>query len=60
MNFRIDDVGPGVCQVTTETRVHATDDDVRRRFKVYWRLIYPGSALIRQTWLRAIKVRAEG
>jgi len=26
---------------------------------LYWRVIYPGSALIRRMWLRAIKKRAE-
>ena len=26
----------------------------RRRFAGYWRVIYPGSALIRRMWLRAI------
>ncbi|HYW41393.1 MAG TPA: hypothetical protein VE959_00970 [Bryobacteraceae bacterium] len=29
-------------------------------FAAYWRMIYPGSALIRRMWLRAIKRRAEG
>jgi len=32
----------------------------RRRFAAYWRLIYPGSALIRRSWLRAIRQRATG
>lgn len=45
--------------VRTETRVLATDAAVRRRFALYWRLIYPGSALIRREWLRAIRLRAE-
>jgi hypothetical protein len=39
--------------------VHATDDSARRKFARYWRVIYPGSALIRRMWLRAIKLRAE-
>lgn len=60
MNFRIEVAGPGVCTVTTETRVYATDDSVRRGFAAYWRVIYPGSALIRRMWLRAIKKRAMG
>ncbi len=59
MNFRIEAAGTG-CIVTTETRVHATDARTRRRFATYWWLIYPGSALIRRMWLRAIKKRAEG
>jgi len=45
--------------LTTETRIQATDDDARRSFRRYWRLIYPGSAAIRRAWLRAIRRRAE-
>jgi len=30
----------------------------RRRFAGYWRIIYPGSALIRRMWLRAVARRA--
>ncbi len=59
MNFRIEDAGPNACTVTTETRVYATDASARRRFAPYWRVIYPGSALIRRMWLRAIARRAE-
>lgn len=59
MNFRIEDAGPDACTVTTETRVYATDGPTRRRFAGYWRVIYPGSALIRRMWLGAIKHRAE-
>ena len=59
MNFRIEDAGPDACVVTTETRVYATDTTTRRRFAAYWRVIYPGSALIRRMWLRAVKLRAE-
>ena len=61
MNFRLEDAEsePGVTIVTTETRVFATDASARRRFAAYWRVIYPGSALIRLMWLRAIAKRAE-
>jgi len=59
MNFRLEDAGPGACRITTETRVYATDAHARRRFASYWRVIYPGSALIRRMWLRAIRHRAE-
>ena len=58
LNFRIEDDGPGACILTTETRVYAADPASRRRFAAYWRVIYPGSALIRRMWLRAIKLRA--
>ena len=44
--------------VSTETRVYAHSDARRRQFAVYWRVIYPGSALIRRGWLRAIERRA--
>ena len=59
MNFRIEDADPTTCTLTTETRVYATDTSTRRHFAFYWRVIYPGSALIRRMWLRAIARRAE-
>jgi hypothetical protein len=57
MNFRIEDAGTAACTLTTETRVYATDTSSRRHFAFYWRVIYPGSALIRRMWLRAIARR---
>lgn len=59
LNFLVEDEGGGWCRLTTQTRVLATDDSARRRFAAYWRLIYPGSAIIRRMWLAAIKARAE-
>jgi hypothetical protein len=59
MNFLVRPIRPGGSIVSTETRVFATTDGARRRFAMYWRVIYPGSALIRRMWLRAIKRRAE-
>jgi len=59
MGFRIEPQGPGLCLLRTETRVHATDPASRDVFSRYWRVIAPGSLLIRHMWLRAIKVRAE-
>ncbi len=58
MNFLVSPDGSGGSVISTETRVHANSPAVRRRFAVYWRLIYPGSALIRRMWLRAIARRA--
>lgn len=58
MNFRLSDENGGV-RLRTQTRVHATSPLARRRFAAYWRLIYPGSALIRRMWLDAIRRRAE-
>ena len=59
INFRVNPAGRDAALVTTETRVYATDASARRRFACYWRVIYPGSALIRHMWLLAIKRRAE-
>ena len=59
MNFRVEPGQPGECQVTTETRVYAITARGRRAFAGYWRVIYPGSALIRRMWLQAIRRRAE-
>ncbi len=57
MNFRATPEADGWTRVTTETRVYAVDGPTQRRFAGYWRAIYPGSALIRRSWLRAIEHR---
>jgi len=58
MNFVVAPDGPGGSLVSTETRVFANSPSARRRFAAYWRVIYPGSAIIRRMWLRAIERRA--
>jgi hypothetical protein len=58
MNFRAEPAESGAL-LTTETRVLATDGASRRRFGRYWRVIRPGSGLIRSSWLRAAARRAE-
>jgi len=58
MNFVVAADGPGRSIVSTETRVFANSPSARRRFAAYWRVIYPGSALIRRMWLRAIDRRS--
>jgi hypothetical protein len=58
MNFRAVPSGPGT-RLETETRVHATDPASRRRFARYWRVIRPGSGLMRRSWLDAAKRRAQ-
>ena len=58
MNFQVTPDGPDASVVSTETRVFANSAGARRRFAVYWRLIYPGSAIIRRMWLGAIERRA--
>ena len=59
INFRVEPADQGTSDVITETRVFATDPRSTRNFAAYWRVIYPGSALIRRMWLRAIAHRAE-
>ena len=58
MNFLVTGDGAGGSRVSTETRVFANSDPARRRFAAYWRVIYPGSAIIRRMWLQAIARRA--
>ena len=58
-NLNVEDAGNGWSTLTTETRVLALDDLNRRAMTRYWRLIVPGSGLIRRQWLEAIKRRAE-
>jgi hypothetical protein len=43
----------------TETRVAATDDSSRRKFRRYWARFSPGIVLIRLALLRPLKVEAE-
>jgi hypothetical protein len=58
MDLRVVPYGAG-SRLSTETRVHATDAEARRRFGRYWRIVRHGSALIRRELLRAAKRRAE-
>jgi hypothetical protein len=58
MNFLVSPDGANGSLVSTETRVFANNSSARRRFARYWRVIYPGSALIRVMWLRAVRSRA--
>jgi len=57
-NLRVVDEGNGMVRVSTETRSLANDDAARRVFARYWRIIYPGSSIIRRVWLDAIIARA--
>lgn len=59
MTFHVEDDGAGGSRLVTQTRVAASDVRAERLFARYWRLIYPGSALMRRMWLRAIQARAE-
>ena len=59
MNFTVTGIAGGRTRLVTETRIAATDAAARRRFGLYWMVVHPGSAIIRRTWLRAVKRRAE-
>jgi hypothetical protein len=59
MNFLVTPDGRGGSNVSTETRVYAASASAARKFAVYWRIIHPGSDIIRRSWLRAVKRRAE-
>jgi hypothetical protein len=58
-DLRVVEEGGGMVRVSTETRALGNDEDARRTFARYWRMIYPGSAIIRKVWLDAIVARAE-
>jgi hypothetical protein len=58
-NFRIAPGRAGSCVLHTETRILAGEGAARRRFRLYWLLIRPGSGLIRRLMLRSIREEAE-
>ena len=58
MNFIVRAEGLG-CRLVTETRIVGTNDVATRRFRRYWRLIRPGSGMIRRSWLAAISRRVK-
>jgi hypothetical protein len=60
MNFLVTPDDQGGSTISTETRIYANNRSALRRFAIYWRVIHPGSDIIRRMWLRAIKQRAEG
>jgi hypothetical protein len=57
-DFTLRDLGNGRVHVRTETRVLPLGPRATRRFGLYWFFVHPGSALLRRTWLRAIRKRA--
>ena len=58
-NFALEALPGGGTRLTTETRVSCADAATRRRFLWYWRVIRPGSGLIRIAMLGRIKREAE-
>jgi hypothetical protein len=59
MDFRLTPRGNGT-ELSSETRVLATDPRTRRRFSLYWRFVRPGSTAIRWEVLTAVQLKAEG
>lgn len=59
MNFAVLPDNHGGSTLSTETRIYANSPPALRQFAVYWRIIHPGSDIIRRMWLRAIRQRAE-
>ncbi len=51
VTFRAEPRGPRESLALTETRVTCTDEAARRKFVRYWRIVGPGSALIRRRML---------
>jgi hypothetical protein len=58
MDFRLTPRGNGT-ELSSETRVLATDPTTRRRFALYWLFVQPGSTAIRWEVLTAVQLRAE-
>ena len=54
IDIRAEPVG-ALSRLSTETRIAAVDDDARRAFGRYWRVVGPFSGLIRRRWLEAAK-----
>jgi hypothetical protein len=58
-NFRVVDKGEQGVLISTETRALGNDLEAQKTFARYWRVIYPGSSIIRRVWLNAIIDRAK-
>ncbi len=54
-NFRIEVVPGSGTRLSTETRIGGVDEQARRAFRRYWRVVGPLSALIRRRWLAGVR-----
>jgi hypothetical protein len=59
VNFLFKNLNNGQTLVSTETRNFPLSPADSRIFGRYWRIIYPGSAIIRRLWLNTIARKAE-
>ncbi len=57
--LEVEPLGPNRCRLSSETRVTATDEEARARFRSYWRWARFGIVLIRRLMLPAIRRQAE-
>ena len=58
MDFRVTPSRRGT-ELSSETRVLATDPTTRSRFSWYWMFVRPGSTAIRWEVLTAVQLKAE-
>jgi hypothetical protein len=56
-NFEVTGTTEG-SELATETRVRCADPATRHQFRRYWRLVAPGSGLIRHAILRQVRQEA--
>ena len=59
LNLSFEEASSRTTRVSTETRVFCTDEQSRRRFRLYWLLVRPFSGLIRKEILRTLKRQLE-
>lgn len=59
VNFRFISINENKTILTTETRNNGITHKDNRIFGYYWRIIYPGSAIIRRVWLDTIKKKSQ-
>jgi len=53
-NFRVEPAGDGRARLVTETRILCGDAASRRKFRLYWTFVRPGSGAIRHAMLAAV------
>jgi hypothetical protein len=58
-NFEVT-ASPNGSELATETRIRCADPTTLRHFRWYWRIVAPGSALIRHAILRQVRREATG
>ncbi len=56
-NMHVIAMEDGTSRLSSETRIIGVDSSARKTFSRYWRVIYPGSAIIRRVWIDAIADR---